>query len=174
MKFGALVETALFMTGKNVCVRRAVVGDEAILRELRLQAMLDSPEAFGSNYERELQRTEADWRRWLFPGATFILEVGGLSRGIVACAHDEVDELVVNLMAMWLAPSHRGTGASEQLVSAVVAWAKSESARCVRLHVIKSNDPARRLYERCGFLQTGHETRCENDDRIELRMELPV
>ncbi len=36
-------------------VRRAVVGDETILRELRLQALSDEPYAFGSTLERELQ-----------------------------------------------------------------------------------------------------------------------
>lgn len=51
-------------------VRRAAIGDEPILRALRLQAMLDSPDAFGSTYERELARTPLDWQRWLSPGAT--------------------------------------------------------------------------------------------------------
>jgi hypothetical protein len=35
-----------------VIVRRAVVGDEPGLRELRLQALSDAPAAFGSTYER--------------------------------------------------------------------------------------------------------------------------
>lgn len=42
------------MNIKGRSVRRTVVGDEAILRDLRLQAMSDAPEAFGSTYEREL------------------------------------------------------------------------------------------------------------------------
>lgn len=158
------------MTGNDVHVRRAVAGDESILRRIRLEAMLDAPDAFGSNYERELQRTEADWRRWLSPGATFILDAGG----IVAGVRDQVDAHVVHLMAMWLAPSLRGTGASDLLVAAVVAWGKAEGARCVRLEVIETNHRARRLYERCGFRPTGHETRREHDGRVEVRMERPV
>ena len=162
------------MTGNDFCVRRAVNGDEPVLRGLRLEAMLDAPEAFGSNYDRELQRTEADWRRWLSPGATFILDDNGLPRGIVAGVHDKVDEHVVHLMAMWVAPSLRGTGASEQLVAAVVAWGKSEGARCVQLDVFKTNDRARRLYGRCGFRLTGQKTRREDDGRVEVRMEHSV
>jgi RimJ/RimL family protein N-acetyltransferase len=159
------------MTGNDVQIRRAVAGDEPVVREMRLQAMLDTPEAFGSSYDRELGRTEADWRRWLSPGATFIADAGGVPRGIVAGVHDTVDEHVVHLMAMWLAPSLRGTGASDRLVSAVVAWGQSEGARAIRLDVMKANERARRLYERCGFRQTGHETRRENDGRVEVRME---
>jgi len=37
-------------------VRRAQIGDEAVLRDLRLRAMLDAPDAFGSTYEREAAR----------------------------------------------------------------------------------------------------------------------
>jgi RimJ/RimL family protein N-acetyltransferase len=151
-----------------------VIGDEPVLRDVRLQAMLDAPDAFGSNYDRELQRTEADWRRWLSPGATFILEVSGSPCGIVAGVRDDDDNHVVHLMAMWVAPSVRGTGASEQLVSAVIAWAQSEGARHIRLDVIKANDRARRFYERCGFRETGQRTRDETDGRVEVGMERAV
>ncbi len=65
-------------------VRRAVIGDEPVLRALRLQALTDSPMAFGSTLERELARTTEDWRRWLAPGVTFIVEAGGEPRGLVA------------------------------------------------------------------------------------------
>jgi hypothetical protein len=34
-------------------VRRAMAGDEPILRALRLEAMSDAPQAFGSTYDRE-------------------------------------------------------------------------------------------------------------------------
>jgi hypothetical protein len=65
-------------------VRRAVPGDEAILRELRLQALSEAPEAFGSTYERELARTNSDWQRWLSRGATFILDEPQGARGMAA------------------------------------------------------------------------------------------
>jgi hypothetical protein len=54
-------------------VRRAVLGDEPILREVRLQALSDAPQAFGSTLDKELARSNADWGGWLSPGATFIL-----------------------------------------------------------------------------------------------------
>lgn len=81
-------------------VRRAGIGDEAVLRELRLQALTDAPDAFGSTYERELTRTVEDWRRWLSPGAAFILDDGHAARGLVACARDATAPTIVDLMAM--------------------------------------------------------------------------
>jgi len=102
-------------------VRRAVIGDEPVLRALRLQALTDSPGAFSSTYERELARTIEDWRRWLAPGVTFILEVGGEPCGLVAGSRDPDDFSVVHLMAMWVHPDFRGTGAADVLVSSVKA-----------------------------------------------------
>ena len=43
-------------------IRRAVIGDEGVLRDLRVQALTDAPEAFGSTLEREMARTIEDWR----------------------------------------------------------------------------------------------------------------
>src|SRR5690349_14317118 len=125
-------------------VRRARLGDEPVLRELRLQAMSDAPETFGSTYEREAARTTADWQRWMSPGATFILDTADGAKGIVAAARDAKDEEVVHLMAMWVHPAFRGSRAADELVAAVVAWAEAERARIVRLDVMRANERARR------------------------------
>ena len=52
-------------------VRCAVIGKEAVLRTLRLQALSDSPRAFSSSYEPEMAGTIEDRRRWMAPGVTF-------------------------------------------------------------------------------------------------------
>jgi GNAT superfamily N-acetyltransferase len=120
-------------------VRRAVVGDEPVLIAVRLQALTDSPGAFSSTYERELARTTDDWRRWLVPGVTFLLEAGGEACGMVAGVRDAQDSSVVHLMAMWVHPNHRGTGAADALVSSVKVWAAEVGATQVRLNVVESN-----------------------------------
>lgn len=152
-------------------LRRAELGDEAILRELRLQALSDSPEAFGSTLDKELTRTTADWQRWMSPGATFILLEAAAGRGMVAGARDGTDPAVVHLMAMWVHPRVRGSGGADELVGAVVAWAQSEGAKLVRLKVIQGNDRARHFYERVGFCPTGIEQVRERDGLIEVQME---
>jgi ribosomal protein S18 acetylase RimI-like enzyme len=152
-------------------VRRAALGDEPILRELRLQALSDAPGAFGSTYERELARTTSDWQKWLSPGVTFILDTPNGAKGIVAGVRDATGSEVVHLMAMWVNPTIRGSGAGDALVAAIVAWAASEGARVVRLDVMQANDHARRCYERNGFSVNGHEVVREGDGRIQVRME---
>jgi GNAT superfamily N-acetyltransferase len=152
-------------------VRRAALGDEPILRDLRLQALFEAPDAFGSTYERELARTTSDWQRWMSPGATFILYEPAGARGIVAGLRDETDPAVVHLMAMWVHPEIRGSGGADELVAAVVAWARSEGANLVRLNVIEGNDRARHFYKRNGFRNTGQETIRPRDGLIEIQME---
>jgi hypothetical protein len=48
-----------------------------------------------------------DWRRWLAPGVTFLLEAGGEACGMGASVRDSRDTSVVHLMAMWVHPDHR-------------------------------------------------------------------
>jgi len=151
-------------------VRRAGIGDEAVLRAVRLQGLSDSPRAFGSTYERELARTTEDWRRWLAPGVTFLLEVGGEARGMVAGVRDAQDPLVVHLMAMWVHPDYRGTGAADALVSSVKDWANEVGATQVCLKVVEGNGRARRCYERAGFRATGLQGVLEKNEDVEIEM----
>jgi GNAT superfamily N-acetyltransferase len=155
-------------------VRQAIIGDEPVLRDLRLQAMSDSPDAFGSTYERELARTTLDWQQWLSPGVTFLLEHARRGVGIVAGQPDPIDPHVVHLMAMWVHPEVRGSGGADALVTALVKWAETRGATIVCLDVIKSNIRATRFYERHHFRPSGAETPRENDGRIEVRMQLTI
>ena len=152
-------------------VRRAGIGDEGVLRDLRLQALTDAPDAFGSTYERELARTVEDWGRWLSPGATFTLEDGHAACGLVACARDATAPTTVDLMAMWVHPMMRGSGAADALVAEVIAWARTDGARLVRLRVVQENVRAQRVYERHGFQLTGRTGVRERDGAIEVEME---
>jgi len=157
-----------------VTVRPATIGDELTLRELRLQALGDAPEAFGSTYERELARTTADWQRWFSPGTTLILEQERVPRGLVAGALDKEDPAIAHLMAMWVHPDLRGTGAGDLLIRRLLSWAADQSARLVRLDVVATNQRAQGFYYRHGFRLTGHQTIRDRDGAVEIQMECPV
>jgi len=159
---------------RDLTVRPAVSGDELILRDLRLQALRDTPEAFGSTIERELARTTSDWQRWFSPGVTLILEQGQVPRGLVAGALDAEDPAVAHLLAMWVHPELRGTGAAGLLVTSLLGWAAGRGARLVRLAVVDTNERARRLYSRHGFRLDGQQAIWARDGAVELRMECPV
>jgi GNAT superfamily N-acetyltransferase len=151
-------------------VRQAVFGEEGVLRGLRIQALKDSPSAFSTTLEREMARTTEDWRKWLGPGVTFLLEAGGEARGLVNGSRDPEDASVVLLRAMWVQPEMRGTGAAAALVEAVKAWAKEIGAKEVRLDVVEKNLRARRCYERAGFRATGKTGVVEKSGDVEIEM----
>jgi GNAT superfamily N-acetyltransferase len=151
-------------------IRPAVLGDEGILRSLRLQALTDSPSAFSTTYEREAARTVADWQRWLSPSTTFLVESEGEARGLVNASLDPDNSSVTLLRAMWVHPSMRGTGAARALISAVKEWALKANATEVRLHVVEDNLRARGCYERTGFRPTGARGLNEKTGEPEIEM----
>lgn len=152
-------------------IRRAESGDEPLLRQIRLEALSEAPEAFGSTLDRERARTLVDWQKWLSPSATFVLETATGPKGIAAGVPDSTDPAVVHLMAMWVHPALRGSGAASALVQAVLAWAEGRGASSVRLDVVDGNDRARRLYERHGFEVTGQIAMRPRDSAREVQME---
>jgi ribosomal protein S18 acetylase RimI-like enzyme len=159
------------VTESQPTVRRAAFGDEPVLRALRLEALAESPEAFSSTLERERARTTDDWRRWLSPpGVTLLLEERGEARGLVAGTRHAEEPGVAYLMAMWVDPRLRGSGAADLLIRRHLEWADEAGARLVRLGVMDANVRARRAYERHGFRLSGTRTQ-QRDGRVELQME---
>jgi len=155
-------------------IRRALKGDEGVLRDLRVQALTDASEAFGSTLERELARTVEDWQRWIAPGVTFIFFADGEPRGLVAGVFDAADRAVVHLMAMWVHADFRRSGAADLLVAAVARWAQGVGANEVRLNVVESNQRARRCYERNGFRVTGRRGVVAKSGEAEIEMACAV
>lgn len=60
----------------------------------------------------------------------------------------------VQLQGVWVNPRHRGTGLAAPGMAAVAAMCLRELAPVVSLYVNEHNDPARRAYERVGFVET--------------------
>jgi len=158
----------------NFTVRRAQLEDLASLRDLRIQALTESPTAFSSTVDIELARAPETWRRWLTNGATFLLTAEGRDSGIAAGLPDKDDPSIVYLVSMWVHPSLRGSGAAEHLVAAVKEWAVRFGASQVRLLCVRDNIRAGRFYERVGFRSTGKNIVRERDGAIELELACQV
>jgi O-acetyl-ADP-ribose deacetylase (regulator of RNase III)/GNAT superfamily N-acetyltransferase len=145
--------------GLRTGVRRAMAGDGAILRDLRIRALRDAPDAFSSTLAQGVALDAGEWERRLAASGIFLWEEDGEPLGLVAALPDDGgDATRMWLMSMWVHPGSRGKGVVDALVETVVAHARSEGAREVRLEVGRHNGRARRAYERCGFTATGRET----------------
>lgn len=144
----------------QVTVRRIRPGEALQLRELRLAALADAPHAFTTTHEEMVDKPVAFWADRVASNsegealATFIAEHGGEWVGMVAGIHPEPDDPQLELVAMWVAPHGRGLGAGAALVNAVVAWGREIGSPSVGLWVVRGNEHAIALYERCGFVMT--------------------
>jgi len=138
-------------------VRETAMDDWLSLREIRLAALQDAPDAFASTYASEETFDEAAWRARIARGGSFLAYVPEISAsapvGLVGGYEEEPG--TVGLISMWVRPEARGHGVGEALIAAVLDWAQARLARSVHLWVTETNKPACRLYERCGFSPTG-------------------
>lgn len=106
--------------------------DWRLWRELRLAALAEAPEAFGSTLAEWQDATETRWRERLsIPGAIDLVayvdgEPAGMATGVPSDGHAAVE-----LISMWVSPAARGRGVGDRLIGAVA------------------------LYERNGFVATG-------------------
>lgn len=149
-------------TGRSsVRIDRVVAEDWKRLRDLRLRALLDAPDAFGSTHEREKAEDESGWRSWItgWEGgadqAVFVAVDGGAWIGMAMGFVPPDAAATPMLFAMWVEPARRGEGVGAALVGAVVRWAGSVGATELRLRVTEINASAIRFYEGNGFTRSG-------------------
>src|SRR5512132_604767 len=141
-------------------VRRARGDEWEALRDIRLAALTDSPDAFGSTLAEERDAGEARWRGWItgegWAGAvaTFIADGPGSLLGMATGYRPDDRPTTGWLFAMWVRPERRGEGIGRGLVAAVAEWAASLDIEQLLLHVTVGNDDAVRFYASCGFVCT--------------------
>ncbi len=143
-----------------ITVRAAGLDDWAALREIRLTALRSAPDAYGSTYARESAFEEAVWRERASSAAgrqTFLAvdENGQLVGTATGLADPEEPADVRLLVGMWIDPGYRGQGLVDRLTAEVVAWARGDGGRTLRLDVSVGNQVARAAYLRNGFRPTG-------------------
>jgi GNAT superfamily N-acetyltransferase len=130
-------------------------GDEERLRAIRLRALANAPEAFGTTLEEASAKPLDDWQRQLKQLVTFIAAFDNSDIGIARGARHANQSDAACLISMWVAPEFRRQGVAAALIDSVVAWAKTEKFRRLVLDVTESNVPAMSLYRKKGFAANG-------------------
>lgn len=142
-------------------VRRIRPPDAARMRALRLEMLADSPLAFLETIAEAAARPHAEFAAQVARNANgplsaqFVADAGrrlvGHAGGIAA--PDEPGLTVI--FAVYLTPSHRGSGLLPRLIDAVAAWSRASGRPELLLEVVVGNDRALRAYQRLGFVDTG-------------------
>jgi len=119
-----------------------------------LAALKEAPYAFGSTWEGEKDRGDEEWREAVTSRMRFVAVFNDQVVGMAAGGASN-DTGTASLTSLWVDPSTRGQGVGDQLVNAVLKWAKAEGFSQVLLWVTEGNSKAASLYERNGFTRTG-------------------
>jgi ribosomal protein S18 acetylase RimI-like enzyme len=133
--------------------------DAALYREIRLEGLRVSPEAFGNTLEVESARPLE-----LFADRIRDSETLGAFEGaeIVGVAGLRVNQGPKELhkgtlVGMYVRPQARNRGVGRRLVEAVIEVARAREVEVLHLAVVSDNEAARRLYARLGFVEYGIE-----------------
>jgi ribosomal protein S18 acetylase RimI-like enzyme len=144
--------------------------DWRLWRELRLAALAEAPQAFGSrlaDWQGQGDREER-WRGRLSIRGSYnvVALVDGRPAGMASGIPDEPG--VAELISMWVSPAARGRGVGDRLLAGVEQWARQAGAGALKLCVYEGNENAQALYRRAGFADTGE--RLPDGDRREMVM----
>jgi len=149
-------------------VRRALAEDWPALRTIRLEALGDTPEAFGSTLEMASNYSNDQWRQMAAQRCYYLAERDGVVVGMISGGLNDDHPGTHWLYGMFVTPSMRGSGVADVLVAAVEEWARGEGADELFLDVTARVSRARRFYSKMGFVPTGENHDMTRDPALEL------
>lgn len=140
--------------------RPLTLADVPASRDLRLEALRNHPEAFGSDYNDLVNAGESFWLdrvRGSFENGDYarvtLAESAGQLVGMAGTIR-ETGAKVRHQAFIWgvyVRPAFRGQGVAAGLIHACVEWCREKQLRGVRLSVEAGNVSAIRCYARLGF-----------------------
>jgi RimJ/RimL family protein N-acetyltransferase len=159
-------------------LRRLGPDDASAYREIRLEALADSPHAFSSTLESEqaqpldrfATRLADDFVLGAFSGPYLVGVAGFYVQPRPKHRHKGM------LWGMYVRPDHRAAGIGRKLVDAIIAHAR-QHVELLQLFVVADNMPARRLYASLGFVEYGierHATKYQGEYHDDVLMALPL
>jgi len=161
-------------------IRRVRPEDADLLRDARLAALEETPNAFVSRYAEEALEPPEFWlaRATQAAGgeqiATFVAERDGRFVGTVTGLR-LVRPGPAELVGMWVEATARRQGLGRRLVEQACRWAATTGADRVEVSIHLPNEPAQALYERAGFVaMRAPFPRQDGRAGLELRLARPL
>lgn len=154
---GVLIDANLMVPttalDSTMIIRGTTEEDWQTLKAIRLASLRDTPTAFGVTHASAAANTDEQWRDRAAnrgPAQFQLAFIDGEAVGLAGSVVSEAREL--NLIAMWVAPACRGSGAAAALVAVVKARALAEGHAQLVLDVSPDNARAAAFYLKQGFV----------------------
>ncbi|MFG3301776.1 GNAT family N-acetyltransferase [Micromonospora chersina] len=135
------------------------------LRALRLEALRESPTAFGTSYVDTAGLANEAWRQQAARSATSATSATFIAAtedsrwvGMASCAPLEEVPGHAHIYGVYVAPAHRGrpAGLATRLMEIAIRWARDNTdATWLTIGVHEDNHRAQAFYRRIGFTGTG-------------------
>jgi ribosomal protein S18 acetylase RimI-like enzyme len=148
--------------------------DWRLLRAARLDALLDSPDAFTSSYARESDWGEFEWRRVLDTATCIVAREADKVIGLARSVAEPLHPWMRHLESIWVAPKHRRRGVFRALLCHLAEMDHRMGATDLMLWVLEDNYDAQRAYGALGFRPTGERQFLPDFGRFERRMRLAI
>lgn len=152
----------LYSTHMSVTITLATPEDWSRTRDLRLAALTDSPDAFLHSLAEEERQPPSFWVDRIHRAtATLMASISGRDVGIAVVAPLRDSPGDAGLFGVWVNPDARGQGVGDALMEHAAKVARNDAFRRILLEVGDHNTAAVRLYERSGYVPTGHTARMD-------------
>lgn len=141
---------------EQIEIRRIKEDDWTLLKAVRLKALQSDPGVFCSNYNKECEMSEQDWKSWLRGDNCCVFIVFHKKDPIgltgIAIKKEDLSQSTAVLWGSWLERQYRGKGYSKLLYKERIKWAMSHPF-CKKIIVShrKSNSVSKRSNQRHGF-----------------------
>ncbi len=149
-------------------VRPCTRADALALRALRLEALRDTPDAYGTTFEESVRWSRDRWEEMAATLNYFLAESQGRAVGMVSGGRNDRHPGTLWMYAMYVTPDARGTGVAAQLVEAVSQWVLERGGAQLYLHVTSAVPRARAFYRKIGFRETGETFTMDRDPSLVL------
>jgi len=125
------------------------------LKAIRLRALADAPDAFGSTFEQVSLWPDTRWQEQCRTIPTFVAVIDGRDAGLVRGVASREHSDAVFVISMWVEPAARRQGVGSALIDALTAWARSRGFSRLLLDVSDTNLAAIALYVSKSFQPNG-------------------
>jgi ribosomal protein S18 acetylase RimI-like enzyme len=159
---------------KTIEVRRLGGDETALLRDVRLRALGDAPEAFATTLAEARAWPPERWAE-IARGFNVVALDGERGAGVGLVSGWLLESGNAWLARLWVAPEARGAGVGLRMIEAVADWAHERGAPALELSVTANNPGAAAFYARAGFAETGRRRPLPADpSRTEVFLRRPL
>lgn len=136
-------------------IKRLAPHQWQLLKEVRLNALHESPDAFLATFEEENQFDDGRWLSEFDRGSWLVGYENGRPISLLGCTRLEKSASAeFYLEYLWVSPECRQRGIAYRMLQHAVERLRADGVTTAYLWILDGNDAAARLYRRAGFVST--------------------